>query len=132
MRAERSALEEIEGIGSVVAESIRAFFTNDKRIDLVRKLQDKGVRILYDKKKSIGDLAGKTFVLTGTLATLSRTEAKKKIEERGGKAAGSVTGKTDYIVAGEASGSKLEKGRKLGIPVLDENTFLAMLSEISI
>lgn len=127
MAAETHALEVIGGVGSAVAESVRSFFTNEKNIGLVRRLQEKGVRILYEKKARSEELSGKTFVITGTLETLTRTEAKKKIEEKGGKVSGAVSAKTDFIIAGEAPGSKLDKGKKLGIPIVDEKTFLSML-----
>jgi len=94
---------------------------------LVRRLQEAGVNMESQQPvvdlEAPGPLVGKTFVLTGTLQTLTREEATKKIEELGGKVAGSVSKKTTFVVAGEEAGSKLDKARQLGIPVLDEAAF---------
>ena len=96
--------------------------------DLVKRLKDAGVDMTAEKKQRSTQLAGLTFVLTGTLPNLTREEAKEKIEAAGGKTAGSVSKKTSYVVAGEEAGSKLDKARELKIPVIDEAGLLAMLA----
>ena len=94
---------------------------------MIERLKADGVDMTAEKKQRSDRLAGLTFVLTGTLPTLTRDEAKAKIEAAGGKTAGSVSKKTSYVVAGEEAGSKLDKARDLEIPVLDETGLLAML-----
>lgn len=121
-------LTSIEDIGPEVSNSIRSYFARESNRQLVNSLREKGVVMTAEKKQRSTELAGMTFVLTGTLPTLSREEAKQKIEAAGGKVSGSVSKKTSYVVAGEEAGSKLDKAREFGIPVLDEVALLAMLT----
>ncbi|HEX4566532.1 MAG TPA: NAD-dependent DNA ligase LigA [Vicinamibacterales bacterium] len=121
------ALQAIPEIGPVLAASVRSFGDEPHNRALVQRLQEAGVNVESQQPpvdvRAPGLLAGKTFVLTGTLPTLSRDEATKMIEELGGKVAGSVSKKTAYVVAGEEAGSKLQKAEQLGIPILDEAGF---------
>jgi DNA ligase (NAD+) len=110
----------IEGIGPVIARSVREYFDRPETKELVEKLRSAGVRLAEERKKVTGPLVGKTFVITGTLDAWSRDEAKRLIEERGGKVTSSVSSKTDYLVAGDAPGSKLDKARELDVEILDE------------
>jgi DNA ligase (NAD+) len=118
--ADLETLQAAEEVGPKVAHSIRRFFDEPRNGQLVDRLRTAGLQFEHTKKKTAGTLAGKTFVITGTLPTLSREEAKDRIEAAGGKVSGSVSKKTSYVVAGEEAGSKLDKARELGIPVLDE------------
>jgi DNA ligase (NAD+) len=114
-------LQAAEEVGPKVAQSIRQFFDEPRNRQLIERLRAHGLQFTQEKKaKAGGVLAGKTLVITGTLPSLSREEAKALIEAAGGKATDSVSKKTSYLVAGEAAGSKLDKARKLGIPVIDE------------
>ena len=121
------ALQAIPEIGPVLAASVRSFGDEPHNRALVQRLQDAGVNLESQQPPvdvlAPGRLAGKTFVLTGALPTLSREEATRMIEELGGKVAGSVSKKTTYVVAGEEAGSKLQKAEQLGIPILDEAGF---------
>jgi len=120
-------LQKVEEVGPKVAESISQFFREPRNQELVEKLRSAGLQFEYKtRRRTGGPLAGLTFVLTGTL-NLSREEAKVRIEAAGGKVAGSVSRKTDYVVAGEDPGSKLDKARELGIEVIDEAKLLALL-----
>ena len=101
----------------------------EKSLEIIEKLRTAGVRLDYESTKTGDAFQGKTFVLTGTLPTLKRDEAKALIEGQGGKVSGSVSKKTDFVVAGEEAGSKLDKANVLGITVLDEEAFLKMLPE---
>ena len=126
--ASAEELQNVEEVGPRVSEAIREFFAEQKNRELVQRLADAGLRMTEQKREQLPQpLAGKTFVLTGSLPTLSRDEAKQRIEAAGGKVAGSVSKKTDYVVAGEEAGSKLDKARTLGVAVLDENGLLEML-----
>jgi DNA ligase (NAD+) len=128
--AGRESLEEVEGIGPTLAESVREFFDAPENRAVVERLAEHGVDMTARRRtRASGPLAGKTFVVTGTLSSLSRAGATSAIEERGGKVAGSVSKKTDYVVAGESPGSKLDRARQLKVPVLDEEAFLALLAE---
>jgi DNA ligase (NAD+) len=127
MAATAEELERVEEVGPRISESIMEFFSRAANRELVQRLKDAGVDMTAEKKQRSAQLAGLTFVLTGTLPTLTREEAKQRIEAAGGKTAGSVSKKTSYVVAGEEAGSKLDKARELNITVLDEVGLLALL-----
>ncbi|MBR2615675.1 MAG: NAD-dependent DNA ligase LigA [Clostridia bacterium] len=118
---------EIPDIGEVLSESIVDFFRSEKNRALLARLEAAGVNTSYRGEAAGDRFRGVTFVLTGTLPTLKRSEAATLIEAQGGKVSGSVSSKTGYVVAGEAAGSKLDKANQLGIPVIDEATLLEML-----
>jgi DNA ligase (NAD+) len=120
-------LERVEEVGPRVSQAILEFFSQPANRELVERLKKIGVDMTAEKKQRSAQLADLTFVLTGTLPTLTREEAKAKIEAAGGKTAGSVSKKTSYVVAGEEAGSKLDKARELKVPVIDEAGLLAML-----
>ncbi len=123
------AISEIDGFGGVMAQSIVEFFTKDGTADVIHRLADAGVNMKWKGEPKGDKLAGKTLVVTGTLETLSRSEAEALIVRNGGKASGSVSKKTSYVVAGAAAGSKLTKAQSLGVPVLTEEEFLALLRD---
>jgi DNA ligase (NAD+) len=126
--ASAAELQEAQEIGPKVADSIRQFFAEERNRELIERLRAAGLQFTGPKiSKSEGSLSGRTFVLTGTLPTLKREEAKERIEAAGGKVVGSVSSKTHFVVAGEEAGSKLEKARELGVKVLDEAELLSML-----
>lgn len=118
---------EIDGFGAVMAQSVRLFFDKEGTSDLLARLQDAGVNMQWTGQPKGTVLAGKTLVVTGTLPTLSRQEAEALIVQNGGKAAGSVSKKTSYVVAGTAAGSKLTKAQALGVPVIDEAGLYALI-----
>jgi len=125
--ASEDELQKAEEVGPKVAQSIRRFFDEERNLDLVQRLSDAGFTFTYQPKpKTGGPLAGQIFVLTGTLPKLTREEAKARIEAAGGKVTGSVSRKTDYVVAGEDAGSKLDKARSLGIRIIGEAELLQM------
>ncbi len=120
-RASEEKLQEAEEVGPKIAQSIRRFFGEERNQALIEALRKEGFDFKCEiRRKPVGKLAGKTFVLTGTLPNLSREEAKALIEELGGKVTGSVSKRTNYVVAGDDPGSKLDKARALEIEVLDE------------
>jgi DNA ligase (NAD+) len=127
MSADEEKLLAVEGIGEIIAESVTHYFASPRNRELVQRILHSGVQIEYPVAPSAEPLKGKTFVLTGTLTGMSRSDAKKKIEALGGKVTGSVSSKTDFVVAGESPGSKLEKARTLGIRVIDEDEFNRLL-----
>ena len=131
MAADEAALLEVNDVGPVVAQSIANFFAEPHNVEVIEQLRAAGVHWPESEPaaKAPAPLAGKTFVLTGTLPTLSREVAKEMLEAAGAKVAGSVSKKTDYVVAGEEAGSKLDKAQALGVPVLDEAGMLALLQE---
>jgi len=120
-------LERVEEVGPRISQAILEFFAQPANNALIKSLEKAGVVMTAEKKKRSTQLAGLTFVLTGTLPTLTRDEAKARIEAAGGKTAAAVSKKTSYVVAGEEAGSKLDNARKLNIPVLDEAGLLALL-----
>ena len=130
MAAKADELLAVRDVGPVVAQSIAQFFAEPHNRDVVAKLRAAGVHWTESAgmPASTGTLAGKTLVLTGSLPTLTREAARELIEAAGGKVAGSVSKKTDFVVAGEEAGSKLEKARSLGLPILDESGLLALLA----
>ena len=134
--AEASAdeLEAVEEVGPVIAESVRAFFAAGGNRVLIERLRQAGIDPVEASPPDPEDaapppLAGRTFVLTGTLQAMTRAEAKARIEALGGRVAGSVSGNTDYVVAGESPGSKLDKARQSGVAVLDEAGLQALLTD---
>lgn len=130
--ADVEALVEIDGVGEIMAESIIQFFKDEATEALITRLQDHRLKLeeAYDESASRNSpFSGKTIVLTGTLPSLSRTEATELIEKAGGKASSSVSKKTDYLLAGESAGSKLAKAESLGVAVIDESTFKSMLEK---
>lgn len=128
LRAEKEEIADIEGLGDIIAESVYRSLREPHRIELINRLREYGLNMTYDKKSTIDErFKGKTFVLTGTLPDMKRTEAKKLIESFGGKVSGTVSKKTDYVVAGEDSGSKLTKAQTLGITVISKEDLLEMI-----
>ena len=127
-QAELESIKEVRDIGDISAKAIFDYFNDQINKDIIDRMKAYGVNMeLKDSGITSDILAGKTIVITGTLPTLSRNEAKELVEANGGKAAGSVSKKTDYVLAGEAAGSKLTKAQELGIPVIDEAEFLQMI-----
>ena len=121
----------IEGFGEILARSVVDYFALPETKTMFEKFKAYGLKLTEDVEKGSDQLAGLTFVLTGTLPTLKRAEAAKMIEAHGGKVSGSVSKKTNYVVAGEDAGSKLTKAQSLGVAILTESELLAMLdSEI--
>jgi DNA ligase (NAD+) len=129
-RAPGDALERVPDVGPVVARAVRAFFDEPHNRELIARLREAGVNMTAAERGPAGTarpLEGRTFVLTGTLASMTREEAIARIEQRGGKVSSSVSRKTRYIVAGADPGSKLEKARALGVETLDEDAFVQLI-----
>ena len=126
MSATAEEIAGIEGYGEIMAQSVVDFFALEQNRRLIERLKELGLNMRCD---TVPALSGKTFVLTGTLPTLSRSEAKAMIEAVGGKVSGSVSKKTGYVVAGEEAGSKLTKANELGIPVIGEDELRAMIEK---
>lgn len=121
-------LQDVTDIGEVSAECIRRFFLSEENRQIIARLKEAGVNMHANESEVIASpISGKTVVVTGTLPSLGRKEAQELIEKYGGKAAGSVSKKTDYVLAGEAAGSKLTKANEIGIPVLNEEQFKNLL-----
>ena len=127
MNASAEQISEIDGFGGVMAQSVYNAFHEEHMIELIKRLKECGINTKYEKIQIDDRFAGKTFVLTGTLPTLKRSEAKALIEKYGGKASGSVSKKTDYVLAGEEAGSKLDKAQQLGIEIITEEQFKDMI-----
>ncbi len=133
--ANEEQLAEAEDIGEVIAQSLVNWHGDARNQKLIERLRAAGLNFrseLFQPRAKAGPFAGKTFVLTGTLPTLKREEAAAKIESLGGKVSGSVSKKTDFVVAGEAAGSKLDKAQKLGVNIIDEKEFLKMCGKHSV
>ena len=126
--ATQEDLEKVQEVGPKVAASVHDFFQNELNRALVKRLTELGLKVTAEKKQRSSELVGLTFVLTGTFPTLSREEAKERIESAGGKVSGSVSKKTAYVVAGEEAGSKLTKAQELKIPVIDEAALLKLIA----
>lgn len=130
MQASQEELEQIDSIGPKIAESVIAFFRNEKNRWAVEALKKHGLQFETQSPVSVSNqLEGKKFVLTGTLPSMSRKEAKKLIEKHGGKTTSSVSGNTDYVLAGDSPGSKYDKARELEIPVISENDLFEIIGK---
>ena len=129
--ASEEQLEEVDGVGSIMAQSIHAWFQDEANQTLIQRLREHGLNFASARSESSGDgaLSGKVVVLTGSLPTLTRSEATELIEKAGGRTSSSVSKKTDYVLTGEAAGSKYDKAVKLGIEILDESTFRQLIGE---
>ncbi|HEX5364128.1 MAG TPA: helix-hairpin-helix domain-containing protein, partial [Gallionella sp.] len=129
MQADEAALQQVPDVGPIVAQSLLAFFAEPHNLEVVNALRACGVEWAEHEVQAVREshLSGKTFVLTGTLSGMSRDQAKEKLEALGAKVSGSVSKKTDYVVAGTEAGSKLEKALALGVAVLDEDKFMGLL-----
>ena len=123
----REELESIDGIGPIVAESIANYFKQERNRHIINQLFDSGVTLETAARMTTGELKAQVFVLTGSLQNFTRSQAKALIEAAGGKVSGSVSGNTDYVVAGESPGSKLDRAKLLGIKIIDEATLKEML-----
>ena len=129
MNLTEEELVQVNDIGEISAKSIYDYLHDSVNMDIINRLADAGVNMIEQEKEGASDkLAGLTFVITGTLPTMGRKEAQELIELNGGKCAGSVSKKTNYLVAGEAAGSKLDKANSLGVTVLDEAGLLALIN----
>lgn len=127
MSADEEVIAAIENFGEILARNVYAAMREPHRIKLISELKELGLTMGYEKKMRTSALTGLTFVITGTLPTLSRTEAKELIEQNGGKCAGSVSKKTSYVLAGGEAGSKLTKANELGIKVIGEEELMSMV-----
>ena len=123
-----AAIDEIQGVGPRIAESVHLFFQDPHNRRLIRQLKDAGLKVKESAKAGVegSALSGKTVVLTGTLASMTRSEAKERIEALGGKVSSSVSAVTDFLVAGEEPGSKHAKARELRVTILNEEEFLKL------
>jgi DNA ligase (NAD+) len=129
MLTEVEELADIDQIGPVMAESICEYFKNDKHAEIIKQMLAAGVSPAQPQARRSDKLAGKTFVVTGTLDNFTRQQAQQAIKQAGAKAAGSVSKKTDFVVAGKNAGSKLDKATKLGVEVIDELQFMEMIKD---
>ena len=129
MNAEYEDIYSINEFGEIMAKSVYVFFRQEQTIEMIKRLKNAGINMINTKKKQINDtrFENLTFVLTGALSSFSRSEASQIIESFGGKAVGSVSKKTDYVVAGDDAGSKLNKAKELGIKIIDEEQFKNMI-----
>ena len=127
MAAEEEELEAVEQIGPTMAKSIYVYFRDEKNRKVIEELLAAGVKPAQPKIKRGGKLSGKTIVVTGSLETMTRQQAEQTIRQAGGKASSSISNKTDFLLAGSDSGSKLDKAKKLGVKVIDEKQFLEMV-----
>lgn len=128
VEATEEELLSVREVGPQVAESIRTFFHNSGNLQVIERMFAAGVKPTVEDKRMSGRFSGKTFVFTGALDRFTRDDAKRMVEKEGGHAAGSVSKKTDFVIAGADAGSKLEKARALGVTVLTEDEFLKMLT----
>ena len=129
MNAEREEIVAIDNFGEILADNVYIAMREPHRIELIKRLREYGLNMNYTVKETGKKLEGLKFVLTGTLPTMTRDEAKALIESNGGKCSGSVSSKTNYVLAGEEAGSKLTKAQQLGIAVISEEELLNMLKD---
>ena len=130
--ADEERLAAVEGVGPVIAGSIKTFFGEEHNRRLIDGLREAGVSMRSETapEAPIGPLAGKTFVFTGELSRMSRAQAQELVTQRGGKSVASVSKKTSYVVVGEAPGGKAEKALRLNVPTLNEEEFFAMIDNL--
>jgi DNA ligase (NAD+) len=126
IEADEEALQQVRDVGPVLAKSLKQFFSEPHNLQVIEALRRAGVHWTRTPRAASRPMVGKTFVLTGTLPSLTRDEATSLVEAAGGRVAGSVSKKTDYVVAGSEAGSKLDKARTLGVPVIDEDGLKAL------
>jgi len=128
LSAKAADFEAIGGIGSEIAQSLERFFSDEKNRNTIQHIMDDGVKLTAPPALSLTQerFRGKVFVLTGTLENMTRSQAKALIEKSGGKVTDSVSKNTSFVVAGASPGSKLDKAKKLGIPIIDEKTLKEM------
>jgi DNA ligase (NAD+) len=125
MKADEATINDVPGVGSAIAEAVVAFFGERRNQQLIARLRKAGLTFAEPRAATAdGPLVGKTYVLTGTLPTLSRGQATELVEAAGGRVAGSVSKKTDAVVAGTEAGGKLEKAQALGVEIIDEAELL--------
>lgn len=129
MNAQREEIVAIDNFGEVLADNVYNAMREPHRIELINRLKEYGLNMNYTVKETGKKLEGLKFVLTGTLPTMTRDEAKALIESNGGKCSGSVSSKTNYVLAGEEAGSKLTKAQQLGIAVISEEELMNMLKD---
>jgi DNA ligase (NAD+) len=132
--ASKQELERIEGVGPNIAEAIVDWFSLPKNLELIRKFKSLGVWPVTEIKEQSSaflPFAGKVFVVTGTLEHFTRVEVQEYIKQHGGKVTGSVSKKTDYLLAGESAGSKLDKARELGVPVISEQELMDLINGVN-
>ncbi len=129
MNASAEDLAQIEGVGEKIAQSVYEFFHNPENVKMIEEFKTLGFKFENTIQKRTDELSGKTFVLTGTLQSMTRDEAGDKIKAKGGKTSSSVSKKTSYVIAGENPGSKLDKAQDLGVIILNEDEFLKMIGE---
>ncbi|PAU93626.1 DNA ligase (NAD(+)) LigA [Aliifodinibius salipaludis] len=128
--ANEEIIEEIDSIGPKIAQSVVQFFNQNHNREIVAKLRNHGLTLMMEQKQQASQkLEGKTFVLTGSLPSLTRKEATQLIEKHGGKTTSSVSSNTDYLLAGDSPGSKFDKAQELNIPIIDQNSFLDLIGE---
>ena len=125
----REELEAVEGVGPTVAESIVSFFKQEQNQGIIHQILDSGVKLKTPAQLKTGKLKNEVFVLTGTLESLTRSQAKALIEAAGGRVSGSVSGNTDYVVAGDSPGSKLDRARELGVKIIDEAGLVELMGD---
>jgi DNA ligase (NAD+) len=131
LEADAEAIEEVEGIGPVLARQVKEELSDEATLDLIRRLRERGLRFelsAAERRAEGGPLEGRTFVLTGALPALTREEATAMIRHAGAKVTNSVSKKTDYVVAGDSPGSKLQKAEELGVEVIDEEDLRKLLA----
>jgi len=129
MSTEQQGLADIDQIGPIMAESVCEYFTDEKNLEIVKQMSTAGVSPEQPKIRRSDKLAGKTIVVTGTLENLSRQQAQQAIRQAGAKSSGSISKKTDFVLAGKNAGSKLEKATKLGVEVITEEQFMEMIRD---
>jgi len=126
---DKEALQQIEDVGVKVAESIHQYFSNPHNVEMLNRLEASGLQLSSIKQQPVdGSLSGKSFLFTGTLTQLKRSDAESMVEAKGGKILSGVSSKLDYLIVGEDAGSKLEKAKKIAsIQILDENAFIELI-----